>query len=71
MKKVNYNFGWGHEYFEGSIEVEDDTPGIEIDRLVIDDILSIGIISYNWTVESCDTNPEEEDEECADEEDEA
>ena len=50
MKKVNYDFGWGHEYFESSIEVEDDTPGIEIDRLVINDILSIGIISYNWEV---------------------
>lgn len=51
MKKVNYDFSWGFNSYEGSIEVDDDTGDHEIDRLVIDDILSIGIISYNWTVE--------------------
>ena len=48
MKKVNYDFGWGHEHYEGSFEVEDDTPDHEIDRMVIDNVLSLGIISYNW-----------------------
>lgn len=60
MKKVNYNFGWGREYYEGTIEVEDDTPGHEIDRTVIDDILSIGIISYNWSVASDAGNSDKE-----------
>ena len=54
MRKINYQFGMGHENFEGSIYVPDDATNHEIDRMVIDDVLSVGAISYNWSEEDSD-----------------
>lgn len=50
MKTVHFDFSWGYENYEGTIEVDDNVTDHEIDRMVIDEILSIGVISYNWTV---------------------